>query len=118
MEREAAHEWEISRRLAGDTDSARALQQAFKRGGLTAVYELQLDELRKKAASEYVSPLEFASVYASLKHRQEALDYLEEAYREHTPWLVRIQSDPGFDFLHSDPRNQAIVRKVGLPAEQ
>jgi hypothetical protein len=26
-----------------------------------------------------------------------------------------LQSHPGFDFLHSDPRYRAIVNKMGLP---
>lgn len=115
MEKEAAQEWETSRQLAGGKGSARALHQAFERGGLRAVFELQLSQLRKKAARKYVSPLELASIYACLKRKDEALHYLEEAHQEHAPWLVRIQSDPSFDFLHADPRYQAIVKKMGLP---
>jgi hypothetical protein len=53
-----------------------------------------------------------------LKHKEEALHYLEQSYQERAPWLVRIQSNPDYDFLHSDPRYQAIVRKMGLPAAQ
>jgi len=62
---------------------------------VTQVFEFQLsDVLRKKAAGKY---------------------YLEQSYQEHAPWLVRIQSNPNYDFLHSDPRYQAIVKKMGLP---
>jgi hypothetical protein len=34
------------------------------------------------------------------------------------PWLGQIQNMPSFDFLHSEPRYQAIVKKMGLPPEQ
>jgi len=117
MEKEAAQEWEMFFQLAGDTKKARLMHQAVQRGGARAVFEFQLDDdLRKKAAGKYVSPLELSEIYACLKHKDEALYYLEQSYQERAPWLVRIQSDPNFDFLHSDPRCQAIVKKMGLPS--
>jgi hypothetical protein len=45
------------------------------------------------------SPLELSDIYACLKYKDETVYYLEQAYREHAPWLVKIQSDPSFDFL-------------------
>ena len=116
MEKEAAQELEISHQLAGETQAARAVHEAFQRGGMKAVFELQLsDDLKKKADGKYVSPLRLSDVYACLKRRDEALYYLEESYRERAPWLVRIQSNPDYDFVRSDPRYQAIVKKIGLP---
>jgi hypothetical protein len=79
------------------------------------MFELQLSDLQKKAARKFVSPLEFANVYACLKRKDEALRYLEEAHQKHAPRLVRIQSEPDFDFLHSDARYQSIIKKMGLP---
>ena len=116
IEKEAAQEWEMFHQLAGDTESARSIHQAFQRGRIRAVFEFQLkDLLRKKAAGKYVSPLELSDNYACLKHKDEALYYLEQSHQERAPWLVRIRSDPNFDFLHSDPRYQAIVKKKGVP---
>jgi TolB-like protein/DNA-binding winged helix-turn-helix (wHTH) protein/Flp pilus assembly protein TadD len=114
MEKDAVHEWETSLQLSGDKASALGVHRAFERGGITAVLEWQLSVLQKKAARKHVSPLDLAEVCASLKRKDETLHYLEEAYKERSPWLVRIQSHPGFDFLHSDPRYQAIVKKMGL----
>lgn len=115
-EKEAAQEWEMSHQLAGDTKTARSIHLAFQRGGAKGVFEFQLsDDLQKKAAGKYVSPLELSDIYACLKRKEEALHYLEQSYRERAPWLVRIQSNPDYDFLHSDPRYQAIVKKMGLP---
>ncbi len=116
MEKEAAQELEMSDQLAGEKQAARAVHEAFQRGGMRGVFELQLsNNLKKKAGGKYVSPLEFSDIYACLKRRDEALSYLEESYREHAPWLVRIQSDPNYDFVRSDPRYQAIVKKIGVP---
>ena len=46
--------------------------------------------------------------------KEETLKYLEAAYREHTPFLITIQNEPVFDFLHIDPRYRALVTKLGL----
>ena len=89
-----------------------SIHQVFQLGGIGAVFEFQLkDRLRKKATGKYVSPLELSAIYAGLKRKGEALYFLEQSYLERAPWLVRIQSDPNVDFLHSDPRYQTIVRR-------
>jgi hypothetical protein len=50
-----------------------------------------------------------------LQRKNDAIAALEEDYREHDPWLVFLQKEPAFDFLHSDERYRALVRKMGLP---
>ena len=55
---------------------------------------------------------------AQAQHREETLQLLENAYRERSPRLVFLQNEPDFDFLHSDPRYQAIVGKMQLPPMQ
>ena len=91
------------------------MRRAFERGGYRAILELQLDNLKRKAARQYVAPLDFAISYARLRRKDEALDYLEQAYQEHAPALVWIQNWPEWDFLHSDERYRSIVRRIGLP---
>jgi hypothetical protein len=115
MEKEAAQEWETSLRLSGRKESADAVHQAFQRGGMQAIFEWKLRKLRKAATRQYVSSLEFAETYACLERKDDALHYLERAYQQREPWLVHLQGDPNFDFLHSDPRYREIVRKMNLP---
>src|SRR6266446_4269999 len=64
---------------------------------------------KRTAAKHYVSPSDFADAYAELGRKEETIRYLEQSYRERSPHLVFLQSDPFFDFLHSDPRYRAIV---------
>ena len=59
--------------------------------------------------------MDFAHAHAQLRHKEETLHYLEESFRERSPWLVHVQHDPDFDFLHDEPRYRAIVVKMGLP---
>jgi hypothetical protein len=79
---------------------------------------LRLEKAKARAAKTYVSPLHFAGLYACLRRKEEALHYLEISYDERVPWLVHIQGDAKFDFLHSEPRYQAIIKKMNLPAAQ
>lgn len=71
--------------------------------------------LKSESSKHYVSPLNFASLYAELSMKEETLKFLEAAYEERTPWLVFLQADPDYDFLHADERYRAIVRKIGFP---
>jgi TolB-like protein/DNA-binding winged helix-turn-helix (wHTH) protein/tetratricopeptide (TPR) repeat protein len=115
MEKDAAREYQAELELRGDKKSAAAVQREFQRGGLKAVFEWGLIDTQKQALRRYVSPLELADSYACIKRRNETLNYLEKAYEERAPFLIRMQNNPDFDFLHADPRYLAIVKKLGLP---
>ena len=95
--------------------SAAELQAAFHRGGAQGAAEWRLAHAKKLQAGTYVSPWEFASLSAHAGHKEETLHWLEQAYAEHVPWLAFLQNEPCFDFIHSEPRYQAIIKKMGLP---
>lgn len=114
MEQEASSELEQSLTLGGKKDAAARVHNAFQRGGFRAVLELQLNELKQSAKNRYVSPMDFAELYGCLHRKDETLRYLEASYRERSPQLVHIQSNPIFDFVHSEPRYQTIVKNMGL----
>ena len=115
MEREAEEELERYLQLAGEKDLLAEQVQIYRRGGFRAVLEWKVDVLKRKAAKQYVSPTEFGDAYAQLGSKEETIRYLEKSYRERAPHLVFVQSDPTYDFLHSDPRYRAIINKMGLP---
>jgi hypothetical protein len=114
MKKEAAQEVEKQALLEGGKSREAAIRHAFESGGYEGIIRLQLDDLKKRATTEYVAPFQFADHYAELSLKEPTLHFLEEAYKEHSPRLVYLQSYPAYDFLHSDQRYQAIVRKVGL----
>jgi hypothetical protein len=101
--------------LQGDKKSADAVHHAFESGGERAVAEWLLNRTKARARTEYVSPLMLASQTARLKRKDQTLKLLEDSYRERSPWLVLVQNEPEFDFLHPEQRYQAILKKMGLP---
>lgn len=95
--------------------SAAELEDAFHRAGAQGAAEWRLAHAKKLQMQMYVSPLELAMAAARAGHKEETLRYLEESCRDHVPWLVFIGSEPDLDFVRSEPRYQAIVKKMGLP---
>jgi TolB-like protein/DNA-binding winged helix-turn-helix (wHTH) protein/Tfp pilus assembly protein PilF len=118
--KEAAEEWEKSMLLGGDTGngiSAATIHRAYEKGGYRGVLLEQLSYLKQKSATQYVSPLDIALQYAQLGDKEKTLSLLEDGYRERSPLLVWIQTDPAYDFLHGDERYRSIIQRVGLPSE-
>ena len=53
--------------------------------------------------------------YALINDKEKALEWLERAYEAHDPHLVLINKGHDWDFLRSDPRFQAILRRMNFP---
>jgi tetratricopeptide (TPR) repeat protein len=97
-----------------DKQSAVAVRHAFERGGDHAVNEWLLSHDLDRAGKNYVSPIDLAFDYARLQRKEETLRSLDVAVHERSPWLIFLQKEPVFDFLHSDERYRALVKKIGL----
>jgi len=98
-----------------DKKSAEGLRGAFDAGGRKGAAEWWINHAKSQNVNGYVSPLAVAMAYAGAENKVETLKYLEKAYTEHSSKLVFLQNNPIFDFLHSDERYRALVRKMGLP---
>jgi TolB-like protein/DNA-binding winged helix-turn-helix (wHTH) protein/Tfp pilus assembly protein PilF len=104
--------------IGGEESTARAVDEAYRKGGFRAVNLEFLMRLKRQATKEYVSPLRMAEVALGAGHREEAIQYLEQAFHQRDPQLVHMQHNPRLDSLHSDPRYWAIVKKMGMPPLQ
>jgi tetratricopeptide (TPR) repeat protein len=74
-----------------------------------------IDELKERSRQHYISDSLFAEAYIGLGEKDEAMSWLERAYEEHDQWMVYIKSYPGWDALRSEPRFQALVRRMNFP---
>jgi TolB-like protein/DNA-binding winged helix-turn-helix (wHTH) protein len=94
---------------------AREIRSQYARGGYEAVLRAQIARLEKMSRTQYVSSFALAQSYGQLKQRGNTLDLLEQAFRMRDPNLLNVQCDPTFDFLHTDQRYRALIKKIGLP---
>jgi TolB-like protein/DNA-binding winged helix-turn-helix (wHTH) protein/Tfp pilus assembly protein PilF len=96
----------------------------FSKAGLGHVYAVtgkkseartMLDELKQASEQEYVPANSIALIYAGLGEKDQAFAWLDKAYEQHTFQMQWIKIEPRWDNLRSDPRFQALIRRVGLP---
>jgi eukaryotic-like serine/threonine-protein kinase len=66
------------------------------------------------ARTHQVSPGLIAMMYIGLNEREQALTWLEKAYRQHSPMMAWLKADPRFDGIRQEPRFQELMRRVGL----
>ncbi len=72
--------------------------------------------LRLQQQKRYIRPGWVAEVYANLGDKDEAITWLERGYREHDDFLALLKVWPAFDGLRSDPRFQALIRRMNFPS--
>jgi TolB-like protein/DNA-binding winged helix-turn-helix (wHTH) protein len=115
MYKESQSEYERQLDLQHASATKAAAHQAWITGGEPAVERWGVKNIKAFARQQYL-PTEFvASIIAFSGDKDETMKYLEASYRMHDPYLIFIQNEPLFDFLHSDPRYQALIKKMGLP---
>jgi hypothetical protein len=115
MWREYAAEREKEFLADGETALADAVRHAFESGGREGVAAWTLERVKARAREGYMSPWNLAVAWARLGRKEETLGFLEGAYSEHSAPMVFLQTEPMFDFLHSDERYRTLVKKTGFP---
>jgi len=100
----------------GNLPMSAAIRRVFETGGYAAVVRCQLAAVEKRARTGRVSTFAIADLHGRLSEHDETLALLEQGVNERDPLLLLLaQSDPAFDFLHSDPRYRSLIQKMGLP---
>lgn len=91
-----------------------ALAYIYGRSGQRAKARFALEQLERISRSQVVDPVSFAMAYIGMDDKEKALAWLQRAYQWHSGALTALKVDPTYDPLRSDPRFQALVRRVGL----
>jgi TolB-like protein/Tfp pilus assembly protein PilF len=121
MYAEAIAEYQKGMNLSGESDLAAALEQAYKTSGFSeakrVVTKMRLQKMIEVSKRERVPPLPFAFIYAELGQKEQAFEWLEKGYEEHSSTLVHLGDGMvcTCDALRSDPRFADLLRRIGLP---
>jgi tetratricopeptide (TPR) repeat protein len=91
------------------------LAYAYGISGKKAEARRLLQELLELSKHEYVRPYYVGVVYARLGDNDRAFEWFEKAYEERSSHLVAFKVDPWLDPIRSDPRYQALLRRMNFP---
>ncbi len=92
------------------------LTRAYQTGGRRAFFleAVQIElEYARQVGTEY--PVGVAGWYAQAGETEQAFTWLEKGYKKHASAMIELKSASDFDSLHSDPRWNDLLRRVGLP---
>jgi tetratricopeptide (TPR) repeat protein len=102
-------------KLFPHTNSIAALGELYGRWGKVAEARSTIRQLEQQSQKEYVSSYWVATIYSALDEKDRAFQLLENAYNERSEWILFLKVDPRFASLHTDPRFDDLIRRVGLP---
>jgi hypothetical protein len=90
------------------------LAQVYGLGGKKREAQKIIAKLKESSRHHYVFPSVFANAYLGLGDKDQALTWFERAYEEQDPWLFYLKVWPALDPIRSEPRFQALMRRVHL----
>jgi TolB-like protein/Tfp pilus assembly protein PilF len=74
-----------------------------------------LEKLLAMSKRKYVPAYDIAAVYVGLGEKDRTFEWLAKAFEERSGFLVYIKCDRRFEGLRSDPRYEALLKRIGLP---
>jgi tetratricopeptide (TPR) repeat protein len=111
---EAVRNLEKARTLDDNPTIFEMLGGAYAAWGKKDEARKVLRELTDRVTKRYVCPYEVATIYAGLGDKDSAFDWLDKAVEARADCIPWVMPDPKNDVLRSDPRYDALLRRVGL----
>jgi len=97
---------------------AASMAELYVRSGRRAEAEKMLATWSSRPSREFGHAESMAMIYAGLGKKDEAFQWLDQAYREHWDRLPWIKIEPEYDSLRDDPRFSALLNKMGLDSRR
>jgi TolB-like protein/Flp pilus assembly protein TadD len=99
-----------------DADALMRLGCACAQAGDSSAARDVLRTLRARSTHQYVAPGSLAALELALGDTERTLAELEAGLEQRATSLLMLGVDPAFAQLRPNPRFQALLRKIGLPA--
>jgi tetratricopeptide (TPR) repeat protein len=98
--------------FGNDPEILKAIEQGYTEDGWKGLL-ISLNETFLKR--DNWSPIDIAGNYTLLGDNDKAMDWLEQAYKNHDPNLPYVPLSPIWDNLRDNPRFQDLCRRMKLP---
>jgi TolB-like protein/DNA-binding winged helix-turn-helix (wHTH) protein/Tfp pilus assembly protein PilF len=113
---DAIAEYRTFERLSGEGPTAAAyIAHAEAKRGRRDEAQRILRDLEKADKTGYVSPYEYALVYAGLGDREPMFAWFAKALQDRSDFLLYLGVDAAWREYRSDPRFVALLERIGLP---
>jgi eukaryotic-like serine/threonine-protein kinase len=91
-----------------------SLARAYALAGQRTEAEATVQELLAQSKQRFVPPYALALLFVTLGDQERAMDWIDRGVNGvgGGPWFLKV--NPPFDVLQSNPRYQAILRRIGL----
>ncbi|MEP6925783.1 MAG: tetratricopeptide repeat protein, partial [Pyrinomonadaceae bacterium] len=110
---DALNESQKARAIAGDTPQITAqIAYVLAISGQQTKARDALAELKGRAARQYVPPYDFALIYTGLGDKDQAFEWFEKAYADHSTEMIYFKVEPMLASLRSDPRYQNMLVRM------
>jgi DNA-binding winged helix-turn-helix (wHTH) protein/TolB-like protein len=104
-------------RLNGaDAKAIEVLTKAYQTGGRNAFLTEATAQYEKKVSDGAFPSYKIVHTYARLQNREKTLEWIEKCLKERSPNIIKISSDPNFEFLQDDPRFRTAIAQLKLPS--
>jgi tetratricopeptide (TPR) repeat protein len=105
---------EVKAAYAGDREMEEALTQAYAQSGYRGAMRRAADLRAALSRKTYVCPSDVAGLYVWAGEKARALEWLEKGFEVRDPNMIGVPREPTYETLRSDPRFQALLRKMNL----
>ena len=106
---------EMKAYYAEDRDVEEALTQGYAQSGYRGAMRRAAEILATRGRKTYVAPADVAGLYAMAGEKAQALAWLEKGLEVHDPQMPENSRHRVVETLRSDPRFQALLRRMNLP---
>jgi len=116
---DATREWRTALQFDGDQQLVDLFDATLRKSDFPAakraIGKSLLAQMTTTARTGYVSPRTFVELYARIGDKENTLRWLDQAFVEHSSFLVQIREDSLYEDLHSEPRFRAMLLRMRIP---
>ena len=99
----------------GTVEVGAGLGHALGLGGQYSLAKQMADYYKLAAKDHYLPPVQRSFIHIGIGEYDEAITLLNQAYDEHSWFLVFMQIEPWYDPIRKDPRFQSIIDRMDFP---
>ena len=104
--------------ITKEPEIAAQVKRTYQSSGFARAQRRYSELMAPALVKRHAFPYAIAAEYALLGENSRALDYLEQAYREHSTLMTHLKVDSSLDNLRSEPRFRRLLEQMKLTDEQ